>query len=442
MSISNQAKKIGLGLAFTGIALSANAAPKNLDMLILYTPEALQTIEGRDINARVNIFIEYFNRTLKNSNVDFRARVVHSQSVNWLGDLNGAYDANLRAVTNDDRVSQLRDKYGADIVSVVYKNPPRQSCGLGWIASGKNGGLNYWAAKGNSGFNLSAVNCYDYIVAHETGHNMGLRHSIPQDDQQGYSFPTNHWGTFKYSRGYGEYNNFHTPMAYPSAYGAPWNSVQPIFSNPRKNICGGQLGTQRACGQAGMADAAGALNQMSSQILSYRPTRVTETTTKTTITTRTTTPTEPTQPIKPVKLNMVSDFSNVNHGWKSIYSNINLGSDHRNRNNNVLYVQQANHYWAGAYKNVTETIKGGNSYDISLDAWIFENKPVHAYLYVVYDNNKTDWIQVINYNVPSWRWTTINNQINIAKGQVKRAELYLYAPGSSYFVDNVRLAQR
>ncbi|MBU2707204.1 carbohydrate binding domain-containing protein [Zooshikella marina] len=422
-------KMIGLSTAvgLSCLSMLATAEAKTLDMLLLYTPEATTTWEGRDINARINSFVEYFNRTLKNSDAGFDARIVHIQQVDWAGDLNRATNQSLSQVSYDQRINQLRDKYGADIVSVVYKNPPGESCGIGWISSGANDGSFYRnSARGDHGYNLSAVNCYIYIVAHETGHNMGLRHSLPQDNESGYNPYYHSLGAFTFSRGWGENNSFHTPMAYPSAYGT-WN-VQPIFSNPRKYICEG-----RACGSSNVADASRALSEMSDQLVSFRPTKVSNTTNTTTV--------NPPVNIQQ-KIDFTYDFARSMSGWNSFYSSLNYAYDHRNRANQILEVKNTGYYWTGTIGDVKEHIKAGENFQLSFDTWISSATPLYAYLYIVNTSGQYQWIPVSTQSVPGWRWTTLQGVVNIPNQNIKYAELYMYSPAhKGFFIDNVRIKQ-
>ena len=74
------------------------------------------------------------------------------------------------------------------------------------------------------------------VLAHELGHNLGLRHSA----RQGHA----HDGAFRWSRGHGEEGDFATVMAYPTAYDTDLR-VQ-YFSNPKLNLCGSSK--SRPCG--------------------------------------------------------------------------------------------------------------------------------------------------------------------------------------------------
>ncbi|MFE8072348.1 M57 family metalloprotease [Marinobacteraceae bacterium S3BR75-40.1] len=382
---------------------------KTLDLMVLYTPQATQTWEGRDIQARIQSFVEYFNHTLQNSGTDMDVRLVHIQRMDWAGDLNRATGYNLNRLAGDARVNALRNQYGADIVSLVYRNPPRESCGIGRIATGKYGRFYNFAASGGDGYNLSAVNCYIHIIAHESGHNMGLRHSPVQDRQAGYDFNYRHSGTFPYSRGYGVNGRFITPMAYPNAYGT-WN-VQPFYSNPRRT-CEGQ-----PCGVVDYADAAWALKMMADQITGYRPTRVN------------TTPTQPQA--------TVYDFEQGVSGWNGFYSAVDRITDVNGRA--VLRAYNRNQSYSGTVGNLSGVIEGGKRYRIEGDIWIknrTQNR-LRSWLYVEDNNGQYRWLRVTDTRVSGYEWHRFGGEIEVDMTNVRRALLYVYGPqANSNFIIN------
>lgn len=398
------------------LLLTTSVQAKTLDLMVLYTPEATQTWEGRDINARIHSFVEYFNRTLENSDTDLQVRLVHTQLMNWRGNLNRATNYNLNTLSYDQRVNEIRNRVGADVVSLVYRNPPGESCGIGWIATGKNGRFYNYSASGGHGYNLSAVNCYIHIVAHETGHNMGLRHSPAQDPQEGYNYYYNHTGSFAWSRGYGVNGVFVTPMAYPNYYGT-WN-VQPVFSNPRKT-CNGF-----ACGEVSYADASWAVKTMADQITRFRPTQIGDD--------------------DPSSNDTLFDFEQNYDGWSAFYSELGLLRDVNSNNN--LWITDRNTYYSGAVGDLTDVIEGNQRYEISGRVWVNNNASDNyllVYLYVQAQDGNYQFLRVSHKSINGSSWKSFQNDIQIPYGNVKRALLYVYGPqaGSNFLLDDVKIQQ-
>jgi hypothetical protein len=258
----------------TGIALAiatqtALAAPQTVDIMVLYTKDALALPNGRDIDARIASYIEFSNAAYAKSGVDMRLRLVHKQLLDWANyyDVSGT---NLDKFTYDTRVQSLREQYGADVVQLINRTTAGQGygiCGIAWMGTGpKNSDLFNSSAK-NMAYGLTGVDCSLSTFAHEAGHNMGLRHSYEQDMQEGY--PNRHSGTHEWSRGYGVQNQFSTIMAYPQVFNARRHA--PVFSNPR--LSDAECSNQ-PCGMNERADAVRALNSMAVQIASFRPTKV------------------------------------------------------------------------------------------------------------------------------------------------------------------------
>ena len=237
------------------VASAAQAAPKTVDIMVLYTPAATQTGNGRDIDARIASYIEFANTAYEKSGVDLRLRLVHKQRLDW-ADYPTVTGANLDRFMRDPQVQRLREQYGADLVSLVNRSQNSGNgyitCGIGYMGSGeKNSGRFHGNAK-DIAYNLTGVDCGLNTFAHEAGHNMGLRHSYEQDLESSYYDPRYaHSGTYEWSRGYGVQGRFATVMAYPHAFGT--NKQAPFFANPRlvKAECANQ-----PCGREEHADAA------------------------------------------------------------------------------------------------------------------------------------------------------------------------------------------
>jgi hypothetical protein len=208
------------------------AADAMMDLMVAYTPAARKWAAGNyqgPIQNIIAIAIARANIAFANSKTGVRLRLVHSVEINYLaaGEGGGNSSSDLTSITFNEQVQALRNKFGADIVTLVT------ACddigGLAWMFSGNS----YLA------FNLCRVKqlANSYTLAHECGHNMGCGHSKTQIGNTPGFFPYSagwQW-TGKNGKGY------HTVMTYGSAA----HPIEvPYFSNPSilyKNKATGDL---------------------------------------------------------------------------------------------------------------------------------------------------------------------------------------------------------
>ncbi|OZG73007.1 Ni,Fe-hydrogenase I small subunit [Hahella sp. CCB-MM4] len=250
---------LGAFIMSAGIAHAENV----VDVLVLYTDEALQTQNGRDIAARAAAYIEFSNQAYANSNVDMKLRLVGLENLDaGYTRVNGS---NLDAFRNNREVASLRQRYGADLVTLLNLRQPMSGgyvCGIGYVPPGNSSSGTLYSNAPSLAFSLVGVDCGLNTFSHELGHNMSLGHSYAQNTEG---------GTWSWARGHGVYGTFSTIMAYPQSYGT-YNQLQQ-FSNPRQVKCEGQ-----ACGvdmnRSDGADAATNLVRLGSQIASFVPTVV------------------------------------------------------------------------------------------------------------------------------------------------------------------------
>lgn len=246
----------GMTLAATApLALSA----EQIDVLVLYTPEATQMRTGQDINARIASYIEYSNQAFRNSRVDMELRLVGARETD--SRFAFANGETLGQFRSDRTVNQLRQQYGADLV-VLVNRPGGGICGVGYMPGGNASTGRFHSNASAWGFSAVGVSCGYVTFPHELGHNMSLGHSYAQN-HPGSVFP---WG-----RGHGVSGSFSTVMAYPQSYNTR-NHLQ-FFSNPALNRCSG-LPCGSATNRADGADAATALNRLASQVAGFMPTVV------------------------------------------------------------------------------------------------------------------------------------------------------------------------
>ena len=367
-------------LFFAAVMLPVKAyAVETVDVLVMYVPEALETRNGADIAARAASYIAYSNRAYENSDVDIRFRLVGlEQYNNGLTYVNGD---NLGAFRGDQSVANLRQQYGADLVTLLNLRTNVSSnsftCGIGYIAGGENGNLYRYTS--SLGFSLVAVDCDLGTFTHELGHNMGLDHSYNQDSTG---------GLWVWARGHGVDRSFVTNMAYSSSY-RTYNRIQAV-SNPRVSICQDQ-----ACGvarnQERGADAAYALNAVASQIADFMPTEVgssepsptptptpqptatpTQAPSATPEPTQAPTPTpEPELPVcnnTPVQGNLIDNpFMDDTNAWQTLFnvSSLSIVERRTQCRDNVLLISDRSEYYSNAYQALDGELSVGNSYRFS-----------------------------------------------------------------------------
>lgn len=252
-------KRLVATAGFAVCTLANTVTAEVIDVLVLYTPEALQTRNGADIDARISSYITYSNDAYSNAQVDMQLRLVGSALLD--ADYDYVNETNLSNLRRNSTVANLRREHGAD--AVVLLNLRQQVsngyiCGIGYVPSGDSGRLYSNAA--SVAYSLVGIDCGVNTFTHEVGHNMSLGHSYVQGSTG---------GVWPWARGHGVQGLFSTIMAYPHAYGT--YRQLPVFSNPRINSCEGQ-----ACGvdqaQNNGADAAANLTALASQIAGFMPT--------------------------------------------------------------------------------------------------------------------------------------------------------------------------
>ena len=262
--------------AVTSICDLSSACPDSsvIDLMVAYTQQA-ENNWGSAANTVANITqaVTNMNTSMTNSginNVTFR--LVHTTKVTYTESGNFSTDLSRLAGTSDgymDNVHSLRDQYGADLVSLVIGSPT-SSCGIGYLNT------NSTSYSSGSAFNVSLYSCVvgNFTMAHECGHNMGLRHDWYVD---GSTTPCSHH--------HGYVNQVAIAQGTSSPSSARWRTIMAYndqcanggfnctrinrWSNPGLIYNGDATG--RAIGNTQPSDEAYAYYRMACLVAAFRP---------------------------------------------------------------------------------------------------------------------------------------------------------------------------
>ena len=258
-------------LAAAGEITPADSA-EFIDVLIVYTAlaEAWAGTRGGIVNW-INVQISETNSAYAASGVHQRVRLVHTERVAYAEV--GNFGTNLNRLRSGtlglETVAPLRDAYTADLVSMfVRPTEPATACGIAALMTSVS------TAFAPNGYSVVDAPCGSGVLAHEFGHNMGLRHDWYMD--AGVT-------PFTYAHGYVNLEGrFRTIMAYPDACTSRGIACprQLAFSNPEMTLLGQPLGiaggtstscpTSNASNMSCDADERRALNNSALAVANFR----------------------------------------------------------------------------------------------------------------------------------------------------------------------------
>ncbi|MEU8759746.1 reprolysin-like metallopeptidase [Streptomyces sp. NPDC048659] len=262
-----QATALAGAVLSSGEAARAAAACKGgkgyalVDVLVGYTPGA-RTEAGGDaqIRAAAARGIALTNEAFAESGVRTRVRLVGTALASVSAAQDGVTGSLLSAVAtaNDgvaDNLPQLRDQYGADLVSVIAAG--RAAGGLGYTPPNPGPSTAAW---GYSVVGQSAIPRFS--MGHEIGHNLSADHDRvtqpvqPENGATGYFPPKGEWSSV---------------MAYESscrkATKGPCTRIN-RFSNPKQSYRGLPLGVP--IGKPDSADSTDVLSRTGKAVAAYR----------------------------------------------------------------------------------------------------------------------------------------------------------------------------
>ena len=245
-----------------------------IDMMVVYTQQA-ENSWGGSANTIANITqaVTNMNISMTNSginNVTFR--LVYTTKVSYAESGDFSTDLVRLAGNGDgymDNVHLLRDQYGADLVSLIIGSPT-SSCGIGYLNTNPSS-----YSSGNA-FNVSLYSCVigNFTMAHESGHNMGLRHDWYVDAS---TTPCEHH--------HGYVNQVALNLGLSSPASARWRTIMAyndrcsvagfnctrvnVWSNPNLTYNGDAMGVHG--GNPEPSDEAWAFYRMACLVASFRP---------------------------------------------------------------------------------------------------------------------------------------------------------------------------
>ena len=243
------------------------ATDVTIDVAVVYTPAARADAGGTAaIEAEIDLMVAETNQAYETSGVRHRLALVARSEVQyvetWLQD-------NLRRLADPsdgymDEVHAMRDRTGADLVHLVFKRQDERFGAAAQLAGP---------------FAVVCQNCGGDAFAHESGHNMGLRHDRyqVQHAEKGSSLDPayGYVNQRAFETGAPESSRWVTIMAYTTQCDDADFKCNGLhrYSNPRQRYNGDPLGVPFGSGGSGLdgpVDAVAVLNATGPAVALWR----------------------------------------------------------------------------------------------------------------------------------------------------------------------------
>ena len=253
----------------------ANPSPEDesfVDVLVLYTPAVRNAVGGIiAVHNLVELMIAETNQAYRDSDVDLQVFLTRIVEVDYAEAGTSGIDLSRLAIPDDgymDEAHELREKTGADLIHLIATSTT--VCGIAYLMTSPSQNFARW------GVGLTSYECGGRTLAHEFGHNMGLRHDRYVDAANTPS---------PYSHGYVNQRAFEaeaptssrwlTIMAYRNQCQDAGFACERLlrFSNPDLLYEGdpmGVAGTAASFAVGGPADARRTLNETRGIVASFR----------------------------------------------------------------------------------------------------------------------------------------------------------------------------
>ncbi|WP_456861339.1 reprolysin-like metallopeptidase [Bradyrhizobium sp. USDA 4503] len=149
-----------------------------IDILLLYTQSA--EANSADIRASIVSAFDEMQMALGTRNFSVTVRIADLQRTNFVESADMKND--LQSIRLSTSISSLRNAARADLVSVIGNYPNSGNCGIGYLNEGTQPGADQY------GYSLVHYGCLtNRSLAHEIGHNFGMRHDAYVDGAGSYN---------------------------------------------------------------------------------------------------------------------------------------------------------------------------------------------------------------------------------------------------------------